>query len=426
VTIGEAGAGSSLGPGGPRAVTFAHRRTVTIAPGQDVLSDAVTLNVEPFQRLAISVYVPGTVDTPTEHFFTRQRSYMTPPDGGDHSQDRSSAASTRRSTTSASTGWYFLDGLDVEAAGDTGAVVTFGDSITDGFQGVGASPYEQLATIDRDSRYPDDLARRLIAAQLPLSVLNAGITGNRLLDSASDPTPWGSGVSRFSLDALTLSGVSDVIVLEGINDIFAVPQPTAEDLITGYEALIRMAHAAGVHIQLGTLTPGGWSISSAYAPEDRLRQAINQWIRTQHLSDGIVDFDAAVRDPANPYRLRAAYDGGDQLHLSPVGYDAMAGAVALSLLHRPGCLPALRIRVTAGKAIAKRVVSLDIMVSRPVGDHWRPAKGVLVSLNGDHGSTNRRGRTVLRVRLPRVGVYSITAGTRGLPEATLAVRAAAR
>ncbi len=427
VTIAAAGAGSSLGPGGPRAVTFAHRRSVTIAPGHDVLSDSVTLNVEPFRRLAISVYVGNEVDTPTEHLFTRQRSYMTPPGSGNHSGDRGSAAFTQRTTTSASTGWYFLDGLDVEAPGDTGAVVTFGDSITDGFQGGGgSSTFDQLATIDTNARYPDDLARRLIAAQVPLSVLNAGIAGNRLLDSGPDARPSGSGVARFELDALALSGVSDVIVLEGINDIDGADAKTAQELIAGYEQLIRMAHAAGVHVQLGTLTPGGWSSTSIHGPDDRVRQSVNQWIRDERLSDGIVDFDAAVRDPGTPYRLRDDYDDGDHLHLSPAGYGAMAAAVPLSLLHGPTCRPALRIRLTSGSPVTNRVVNLGIMVWRAVGGRWQPATGVRVSLGDHHGSTDGRGRTVLRVRFHRVGIYSIVAQRGGVPEATLAVRTAAR
>ena len=222
------------------------------------------------------------------------------------------------------------------------------------------------------------------------------------------------------------AGVSDVIVLEGLNDIVSTPQRTAQDLIGGYEQLIDMAHAAGVHIQLGTLTPGGWSPDSVYAPDERLRQQVNNWIRGQRRSDGTIDFDSAVRDSRAPYRLRDDYDGGDQLHLSPAGYDAMAAAVPLTLLHGPACRPTLRIRLTSGSPVTNRVVNLGIMVSRAVSGRWQPATGVRVSLGDHHGSTDRRGRAVLRVRFHRVGIYSIVAQRRDVPEATLAVRTAAR
>jgi lysophospholipase L1-like esterase len=424
ITIGVAGAGPALSRGSERRITFGSRRSVTIAPGADALSDPVALTVKPFGDLAISVYVQSSVDAPTEHFFTRQTSYTTPPNGGDHSADTTGVAFTRRTTSSVSNGWYFLSGLDVQAPGETGAVVAFGDSITDGFQGTPPPLVEQLATINTNARYPDDLARRLISARIPLSVLNAGITGNPLLQAPLTPMSSGSGFSRFKADALALAGVSDVVVLDGINDIVGTPGLTAPDLIAGYERLIDQAHAASVRIQLGTLTPAGWSAPTVYAGDELLREQVNDWIRAQHLADGTIDFDRAVRDPQDPHQINPPYDGSDHLHFSPAGYRVMADAVALRLLQTPVCTtpPALRISVAARSFAVGRSIDVRISVTRTDGGRTQPAAGVRVTLGGHHGPTDRHGRVVLRVRFRRVGVYSITARGRGDSPATLRVR----
>jgi lysophospholipase L1-like esterase len=338
VTVGLRGAGSSLVAGSERPVTFGGRPTVVIQAGSDAVSDPVKLSFGPFRDLAVSLYVPGAVMNPDEHFSTRQTSYLTPRGSGDQTAQISSPAFAPTATDGFSTGWYFLDGVDVRAPGATGAVVTVGDSITDGFQGTSASK-EDLSTIDTNGRYPDDLERRLEAAGIPLSVLNAGISGDELLASGL-PTFGPGGLARFGTDALAQAGVTDVIVLEGINDV--ARGATTSRLIAAYEQLISRAHAAAVAIQLGTLTPAGRSRQPAYAAvaPNGVREQVNQWIRTQHFSDGIVDFDAAVRDPKDPNAISPAYDGGDGLHLSLAGYEAMARAVNLAGLARPNCLPA--------------------------------------------------------------------------------------
>jgi lysophospholipase L1-like esterase len=335
VTVGLDGAGASLVPGSERAVTFGGQPTVVIAAGADAVSDPVKLSFGAFRDLAISVYVPGPVKNPDEHFSTRQTSYLSPSGSGDQATQSTASAFTEKTTGTSSTGWYFLDGVDVEAPGRTGVVVAFGDSITDGYQAK-SNGTEQLATIDTNGRYPDDLARRLIAAKIPLSVLNAGIGGNQLLRSGL-PLYGPSGLSRFGLDVLAQAGVTDVIVLEGINDIAI--GATANQLIAAYKQLINDAHAAGVAIQLGTLTPTGGTPSRAYADAaaTSVRDQVNQWIRTQHFSDGIVDFDAAVRDPGDPDMMAPADNGGDDLHFDLAGYRALAGAVNLASLERPNC-----------------------------------------------------------------------------------------
>ncbi len=335
VTIAIRGRGAALVPASRRFVRFSGASTVSIPAGRDVVSDPVALRFHAFQELAISVTVRGTVAHPTEHYSTRQTNYLAPAGSGNHAADTAGAAFT---TTLVSSGWYFLDGLDVIAADRTGAVVTFGDSITDGFQGDKTPLVEQLATINTNGRYPDDLQRRITRAGVPLSVLNAGISGNRVLQGP--PSIFGpSGLSRFHADALSQPGVTDVIVLEGINDIGQTAGITAAQLISGYTRLIHQAHAAHVAIQLGTLTPSGGTIIPSYgdATANTLRTAVNHWIRTQHLSNGIIDFDAAVRDPGDPSRIDPIYDGSDHLHFNLAGYRAMARAVNLKLLRTPTC-----------------------------------------------------------------------------------------
>ncbi|HWF73474.1 MAG TPA: GDSL-type esterase/lipase family protein [Solirubrobacteraceae bacterium] len=337
VTVGGRGSGAALQPGSERPVTFGGQPSVTIPVGADAVSDPVKLAVTPFQDLAVSVYVPGTVAHPVEHLTTRQTSYLSPAGSGDHAAQSGGGAFTEKTTGQFSSGWYFLDGVDVMAPGQTGAVVAFGDSITDGYQPVGRTGQEQLATANTNGRYPDDLARRLIAAHIPLSVLNAGISANQLLRSG-EPEYGPSGLSRFTPDALAEPGVSDVIVLEGTNDIgFGA---TAGELIAGYEQLIDRAHAAGVAIQLGTLTPTRGTVVPTYGNAAALsvRAQVNHWIRTQHFSDGIVDFDAAVRDPGDPSVINPAYNGGDNLHFDLAGNQALAGAVPLASLARPNCM----------------------------------------------------------------------------------------
>jgi lysophospholipase L1-like esterase len=335
VTVGVRGSGAALVPGSLRRVTFGGQPSVVIAVGADAVSDPVKLRFGPFRDLAVSLYLPGTVAHPVEHLVTRQTSYLSPAGSGDQTAQSGASAFPHTTTGKFSTGWYFLDGVDVLAPGSTGAVVAFGDSLTDGYQAQ-RDGSEQLATIDTNGRYPDDLARRLIAARIPLSVLNAGIGGDQLLRSGL-PTYGASGLSRFATDALAQPGVTDVIVLIGVNDIAL--GTTASQLIAAYEQLISQAHAAGVAIQLGTLTPTGGTPSAAYgdAAATSVRDQVNQWIRTQRFSDGIVDFDAAVRDPGDPKVINPAYNGGDGLHFDLAGYAAMARAVDLAVLARPNC-----------------------------------------------------------------------------------------
>jgi lysophospholipase L1-like esterase len=342
VTVATAASGAAIVPGSLRKVTFAGRPAVTIPAGREVVSDPAPFAVRPFEHVAVSVAVPGAIAQPTEHFFTRQQSYLTPSGTGDHSGDAAGAAFALPTNGVYSHGWYFLDGLDVRAPGTTGAVSAFGDSITDGVQGLHTIATEDQSHNGDDGRYPDDLARRLLAAGRPLSVLNAGIGSNQLLKDAGPGLSNGgqSGLSRFTADVLDRPGVTDVIVLDEVNDIAQPSSPaTAQELIDGLRKVIAMAHARGVRVQLGTITPFGGVMNPFFdhAVAEATRQRLNAWIRGRNEADGVVDFDAAVRDPTDPTRIDPRYDGSDHLHLNPLGYQAMAQAVPLDRLAGGRC-----------------------------------------------------------------------------------------
>ena len=301
-----------------RTLTFSGRAASTIAPGAVLLSDPVQLKVPALADLAIDLYLPGNSQSPamtlTTHGGAQQTNYVST--AGNHSGAAEFPVKEKLGS------WYFLSSVEVAASSKAGAVVTFGDSITDGTR----------STVDANHRWPDFLAKRLVAAKLPIGVLNQGIAGNQVLNDGAGV----SALARFDRDALMQTGVTHVIVLESINDIGIArsnPSPSAEDLIAGHRQLIARAHARGLKIFGATLTP---FVGAAYAsPEgEAKRQAINEWIRTGKEYDGVVDFDKAVRDPNDPSKLRAEFNPGDNLHMNDAGYEAMANAIDLKLFER--------------------------------------------------------------------------------------------
>jgi lysophospholipase L1-like esterase len=215
--------------------------------------------------------------------------------------------------------WIFLSGVEVTNPSVTGTIVAVGNSITDGF---GASP-------DSNRRWPDVLARRLLSSsEPPKAVVNAGISGNRVLTFGAGP----SLLSRFDRDVLMQPGVTHVVIMEGINDISrsAIDTVSAEDIIHGLRQVVERAHERGIVVYGATLTP----FERARPENEPKRQAVNQWTRTSGVYDGVIDFDAAIRDPAKPTRMLPAYDSGDSLHPSDAGYLAMANAIDLALFRR--------------------------------------------------------------------------------------------
>lgn len=329
VTVGVEGNGavSDLSP-----VTFGGRPQVSVPVGQDVVSDPVALAFSAFIPLAVSIFMPGDQSFPTKHWNANATSYYAPPGTGDLTTVASNAPFSLRSEA-----WLYIDGVDVEAPASTTAIVAFGDSITDGFvASTPASLPTSLAIADKNGRYPDDLQRRIDVAGIPISVVNAGISANRLVSGGYSLLMGPSGVQRFQQDALDVPGVRGVILQEGIND-FGIPPAitTPSQLIAGYEEVIAMAHARGVKIWLGTLLPASNAIidGPTTAPLSEIyREQVNAWIRSQHLADGVIDFDAALRDPSDPTVLNPLYSSADHLHPNLLGYQEMAAIVNLSML----------------------------------------------------------------------------------------------
>lgn len=318
---------AAIESGSNRRLTFGGRMGTRIPAGALVVSDPVDLRVPPLSDVVVDLYLPGdtaALGSPlTTHNGANQTSYMSSP--GDHT------GVADLPVDSTTTAWFFLSRVDVVASGDTGAVVLFGDSITDGTG----------STADTNNRWPDHLARRLEESNIPMGVLNLGIAGNRVLSDGLGV----NALARFDRDVLAQAGVTHVVVLEGINDVglalnnIGLPRsearPTAEEVIFGHQQLIARAKSRGLTIYGATLLPfedtavipNYWS-----AEGETIRQAINDWIRTSGAYDGVIDFDAAVRNPDAPARIRSRYDSGDRLHPGDVGYAAMAEAVDLELL----------------------------------------------------------------------------------------------
>ena len=329
-------------PGTVRSLTFGGERETTLEPGRDVVSDPVALHARPGRDLLVSLHIPDVVDRPTEHFVTNQTSYLSVSGSGDHAADQAGLAFPLETRHMFSVGWYFLSGVDVLAPRRAGAVVAFGDSVTDGFQVTGSGPIEDPAAIDQNARYPDFLSARIRSNRTPpLSVLNSGISGNRVLADAESPWPYGdAALDRFEADALRLPGATDLILMEGLNDLGNDESLTARRLIEGLRTLALRARRAGLAVHLGTLTPtGGARQGEGHGSQEtaRRRAIVNRWIRISGVADSVVDFDRALRDPSDPSRLRPAYDSGDHLHPNSAGYRAMAAAVRLSRLKGTGC-----------------------------------------------------------------------------------------
>ncbi|HFJ9616896.1 TPA: SGNH/GDSL hydrolase family protein [Stenotrophomonas maltophilia] len=305
----------------PQPLSFEGQPGVLIGPGQERLSDPLPLATADRQALQVSVFVPGPMPVQTFHWEGRQTSWIAP---GDQSQ-----AQTLNGASS-TTARLFLAGIEVEAPTSARSVVVIGDSITDG----------ATASLDQDQRWTDHLAARL--APRGIAVVNAGISGGRLLhDGMGESAP-----ARFQRDVLDQPGVSSVIVLIGINDIswpgtaFARKQarPALAELQAGYRALAEQAHRRGLRILGATLMPfagalPGTPLDDYYHPDkDALRRQLNAWLRTDGPFDAVIDLDAALRDPADPSRMAAAYDSGDHLHPGDAGNRAMAEAVDLDVL----------------------------------------------------------------------------------------------
>jgi lysophospholipase L1-like esterase len=305
--------------GSERSVTFAGGRAASLAPGAPLLSDPVALPTAALAKLRISLFLPTDTNGCTCHMSGSEVAQISSGDTTDR------AAPGAAASPGAPTFRAFLTAVEVEtAAAPAPVIVAFGDSITDGYQ----------STTGANRRWPDRLAERLAAKYpgRPIGVNNAGIGGNRVISDGVVPIFGQSALSRFDRDVLSIPGATHVIVLEGVNDLGAsrTDPPKAEALIAGYRQLIARAHAHGLKIIGATILPYG---GAGYygAPGEAERQKINAWIRTGRAFDGVIDLDAAVRDPAKPERMKAELQSGDWLHPNDAGYKVMGEAVDLAL-----------------------------------------------------------------------------------------------
>lgn len=334
--------GPAIKPGTLHRIRFDGSRRVTIPAGREVLSDPVRITFRRFRKLLVSVHVVGSPGPATQHGISEQTTWQSAPLTGNRTGNLDGrgffATPLLDVAPTIPQAIPYLTGVDVRVPSRVGAVATFGDSITDGTESEVLPFVLSADNVDEFVSYPDQLADRIAEAGLPLSVANAAISGNQLLRDASVPIFGEAGLTRFKRDALRRPGVTTVILLEGTNDI-GQSGATRDQLVAGYRKAIRKAHRNGVRILLGTLTPMGGTVQPPFygALGEPTRVAVNEWIRQQRLSDGIVDFDKAVRDPDQPSRILPEYDGGDHLHFSAAGYRAMAEAVPLSELALPRC-----------------------------------------------------------------------------------------
>lgn len=317
VHVALSAGGGAIGAETDRALSFGGRPSVTIAPGGSVASDPLDLSLAPFTDLAVSIAFGATSADVTGHPGSRATSYL---------QAGNWAAAVELPAAVRTEHWYVLSGADVVADDGSAAVVVLGNSITDG-RGSGT---------DKNDRWTDNLARRLQAdpRTAHVAVLNAGLGGNTVLRGGLGPT----ALSRLDRDVAEPAGARWLVVLEGVNDIgtargTAVVGAVAGELIDAYQRIIGMAHQHGLRVYGATILPFG---GSSYDDPDReaARQAVNRWIRTSGAYDAVVDFDAVMRDPLNPTRLRPDGDTGDHLHPNEHGYGIMADAIDLALFTR--------------------------------------------------------------------------------------------
>ncbi|WP_394365472.1 SGNH/GDSL hydrolase family protein [Streptomyces sasae] len=315
---GRAGAGAIV-PGSLHRVTFSGRAATVVPVGAQVVSDPVDFELAPGSNLTVTAYTAqGQPDLAlTSHPGSRTTSYLV---NGDHTEDPDLTGATHVDH------WYLLSDVEVLAPAATRAVAVLGDSLTDG----------RGSTTNGNDRWPDQFFDRLQSrrATSGIAVLNQAAGGNRVLNDGLGPNV----LARLDRDVLSRSGVSWLIVFEGVNDIgtaAATPdaqRAVADDLIAAYQQIVVRAHAQGIRVYGATLLPfGGNAYDDGAGVREAARQRVNAWIRGPGHFDAVIDFDGAVRDPAEPSRLQAGLQVGDWLHLNPTGYGALAAAVPTDL-----------------------------------------------------------------------------------------------
>lgn len=317
----EPGASPAIDPASDKALTFSGEADVTIPAGAEAISDPISYSIAPLSDLAVSFHIDEPPMPETGHPGSRATSYYLRGD---------SVAKANLSDAKHVDHWYQVSEIDVGAPPEAGTIAALGDSITDGHG----------ATTNGNDRWTDVLAARLQAspATREIGVSNQGIGGNHLLTDGLGP----NALARFDRDVLAPAGVRWLIVFEGVNDLGGLARngevtpaehaAFVERVLTALQQIVARAHAHGIRVFGATITP--YVGSNYYHPgplSEADRQAVNQWIRAAGHFDAVIDFDAAVRDPAQPDRLLGAYDCGDHLHPSPAGYKAMGDSIPIEL-----------------------------------------------------------------------------------------------
>lgn len=319
--VGIRDKGAAIVPGSQRKLTFCGADSITVAAGALAISDSIKLEVKPLADLAVTLYLPGEIPPSFQITgrYARQTHYISPPGNF--------ASAVNMPVLKITDEWFFVSGIDVLASVETGVVVALGDSLTDA----------NISTHDAYCRWPDQLARRLVARAggRPFAVMNQGLGGNRILhDLRGD-----SGLKRFDRDVLAQPGVTHAIVMLGTNDLRnryakADEEVTAQQMIAGLNQMALRAQARGIKLFGATLTPFG---NETYMPgawnpvREGHRVAFNTWIRESGALDGVIDFDLALRDPERPTQMLPIYDCGDGLHPSDLGYCKMGDVIDLAL-----------------------------------------------------------------------------------------------
>jgi lysophospholipase L1-like esterase len=301
--------------GTDRMITFSGKSSCALLPGVLMVSDPVDMEVPPFSDLAISLYLSSKTDAPANHMLGLHTAYISK--GNAAGQEVMPEPTTMFA-------YLWLAGMDVLAPENAFTIVALGDSITDGY----------ATTLDANRAWPSLLAKRLNSNKdlQRIAVVNQGISGNQVLRDGFGI----SALARFDRDVLSIAGVKWVILLEGINDINirgranGPESVTSEDLIAGYRQIIDRAHTHGIRVVGATLTPEE-GVPTMSERGEKIRQAVNQWIRTCGLFDAIADFDAVIRDQSRPARMRPELDPGDHIHPNDAGNQVMADAFDLKI-----------------------------------------------------------------------------------------------
>ena len=316
VQVAPSTGGAGIDAARSRVVQFAGQPSVTLAAGEERLSDPVALPVQALGDVAVTMYFAQPTTVTTLHTLGRQTAYI--------AQGQQLAAANLVADKAAQRqSYYGLTAVQVASSDAPRVVVAFGDSITDGYN----------ATVDGAKRYPNQLDERLKASGAArTSVVNAGISGNRWLRDVTGP----NGNGRFERDVLRVPGVTHTIILLGINDLrsaFRAPAEaaSADNLKGAISTAVQKAKAQNIKVLLGTILP---CKGEAFCPAsvDAQRQLLNTWIRSNPDVDGVVDFDKVTHNPADPAAILPAYNSGDHLHPNDAGYQAMAEAVDLAKL----------------------------------------------------------------------------------------------